>query len=393
MLALLIAIAAVGPMSLNIVMPALPGIATALGTDIETVQLTLSLYLVCMAVSQLTLGALSDRFGRRRVLLAGLVLAVATSFAAMIASSIASLIVARALQAFGASSGIVISRAIVRDLFDRDRAASMLGWVTMVIMVVPMIVPPLGGLLETTLGWQAIFACIGAFSVVVLAWVWRALPETAALSVGESRAHYVDELGALMQSRRFLGYVLCGGTNSALFYAFLGGAPHVVITLMGKSSFELGVWLASASLVYAVGNYCSARYSMRFGSDTMVAAGAIVGVFGGLSAVVLVVLFPQGGPIVVIIPQWITALANGFLMPNALAGAISVRPHAAGAASGIHGFMQMFIGAVCAQWVSHLLVGATTALPMAWVLFGASVACAASFFGLVWPRTVLRLQE
>src|SRR4051812_24008060 len=148
MLALLIAIASVGPMSLNIVIPALPGIARDLVADVETVQLTLSLYLVCMAVSQLTMGTLSDRLGRRPVLLAGLSVAILASIAAVVATSIGALIVARTLQAIGASTGIVISRAIVRDLYERDKAASMTGWVAMVIMVVPMTVPPLGGLLE-----------------------------------------------------------------------------------------------------------------------------------------------------------------------------------------------------------------------------------------------------
>src|ERR1700709_1129069 len=126
LLSLLIAIASIGPMSLNILMPALPGIMRALHTDAQTVQLTLSLYLVCMAISQLVLGALSDRFGRRPVLIGGLVLTVIASLAAMLATSITMLIVARAVQAFGASTGIVISRAIVRDLYDRDRSASML---------------------------------------------------------------------------------------------------------------------------------------------------------------------------------------------------------------------------------------------------------------------------
>ena len=391
LLALLIAIASVGPFSLNIVMPALPGMAAALRTDIETVQLTLSLYLVCMAVSQLALGALSDRFGRRPVLLAGLALAVFTSLAAVVATSISALVTARALQALGASSGIVISRAIVRDLYERDRAASMLGWVTMVIMVVPMIVPPLGGLLESTLGWSSIFACIALFAAAVLAWVWHALPETAAVRAGSGGlVRFLEELGALLRSRSFAGYIICGATGSALFFAFLGGAPHVVITLMGRSAFELGLWFATAAFAYMIGNYCSARYSMRFGLDVMIAAGTAIGLVGGAAMVVLVMAVPEAGPIVIFLPQWITAFANGVLMPNAIAGAISVRPQAAGTASGIHGFVQMMVGAAGAQWVSHLLADAATAAPMAWVLLAFAVACAVSFAGLVWQPTLSR---
>src|SRR6185436_6510660 len=157
LLALLIGSTAVGPLSLNILAPAMPGLITTLGASAGTVQLTLSLFLLGMAVSQLVLGTLSDRFGRRPVMLAGLAITVVASFAALAASSIAGLIIARAAQAFGATGGIVIARAVIRDLYERDRAASMIGWVTMAMVVVPMIAPLIGGMLDTAFGLQAIF--------------------------------------------------------------------------------------------------------------------------------------------------------------------------------------------------------------------------------------------
>ena len=136
----------------------MPGLIATLGAGAGTVQLTLSLFLLGMAISQLVLGTLSDRFGRRPVMLAGLALTVVASFAALAATSIAGLIVARTVQAFGATVGIVIGRAIIRDLYDRDRAASMIGWVTMAMVVAPMIAPLIGGALDTAFGWHAIFA-------------------------------------------------------------------------------------------------------------------------------------------------------------------------------------------------------------------------------------------
>lgn len=387
LLSLLIAIASIGPMSLNILMPALPGIARALHTDPQTVQLTLSLYLVCMAISQLVLGALSDRFGRRPVLIGGFILTVVASLAAMLATSITMLIVARAVQAFGASVGIVISRAIVRDLYERDQAASMLATVTMVIMVVPMFVPPLGGLLDTTLGWPSIFACIALFAAALLTWVLVALPETHTVRASSGGfVRFLEETRALMTHRKFVGYVICGATSSALFFVFLGGAPHVVVTLQGRSAFELGLWLATAMVAYMVGNFISSRYSMRFGVDAMIAAGAVVGVLGGATVVVLVLYFPHWGPLIICIPQWITALANGLLIPNAIAGGISVRPQAAGTAAGIHGFVQMGVAAAAAQWVSHLLANATNADPMAWMLFAFSIVCLVTFVLMVRGR-------
>jgi MFS transporter, DHA1 family, multidrug resistance protein len=382
---LLIAITSVAPMSLNIIMPALPGIVTTLQSDPTTVQLLLSLYLVCMALSQLVLGALSDRFGRRPVLIGGLLLTVVVSLLALFAASIAALVMARALQAFGASAGMVIGRAIIRDLYERDRAASMLATVTMVIMVVPTIVPPLGGFLQMTLGWQSIFATIALFAAVVLTWVWIALPETHTTpSGGGGLARPLGEFRILLTSRAFNGYVLAGSFSSALFFIFLGGAPHVISTLQGRSAFELGLWLTVASITYMMGNFCSARYSTRFGVDRMIAVGAVIGVLGGVAGLVLVLGYPHLGPIIIAVPQGITAFANGLVVPNGIAGAVSVRPQAAGTAAGIQGFVQMGIAAASAQWVSHLLAAQGTAAPMAWMLFAASVISLLAFVVLVW---------
>src|SRR5436305_4282233 len=184
LLALLIAITAVGPLSLNILTPALPGLIVSFGAEAGVVQLTLSLYLLGMAISQLVLGPLSDRFGRRPVMLAGLVLTVVASFAALATTSIAGLIVARTAQAFGATTGIVIGRAMIRDLYDRDRAASMIGWVTMAMVVAPMIAPLIGGSLDTALGWHAIVVFVGLFAAAVLAWTMVGLPETRTVPTG-----------------------------------------------------------------------------------------------------------------------------------------------------------------------------------------------------------------
>src|SRR5947207_12497381 len=178
MLALLIGMTAVGPLSLNILAPAMPGLIPTFGADAGAVQLTLSLFLFGVAVSKPVLGPLSDRFGRRPVMLAGLALTVVANFAALAATSIMGLIVARAVQAFGATCGIVIARAVIRDLYERDRAASMIGWVTMAMVVAPMIAPLIGGALDTAYGWQAIFAFVGLVAACVFAGALVALPAT-----------------------------------------------------------------------------------------------------------------------------------------------------------------------------------------------------------------------
>src|SRR6202162_603228 len=210
LLALLMAMTAIGPATLNIVVPALPGLVTRLSSDTGTVQLMLSLYLLSLATAQLLLGPLSDRFGRRPVVLAGLALSVVASLAAIATSSIGALIGARVVQAIGASTGIVIGRAIIRDLFERERAASMFGLVITAMLIAPMISPLIGGILDTAFGWEAIFLFLALFSGAVLLWAFAVLPETRPASVAQSPGSLIREWRALIGSAKFHGYVLCG---------------------------------------------------------------------------------------------------------------------------------------------------------------------------------------
>jgi DHA1 family bicyclomycin/chloramphenicol resistance-like MFS transporter len=382
---LLIAMTAIGPLCLNILAPAMPGLVTTLGAGAGAVQLTLSLFLLGMAVSQLVLGTLSDRFGRRPVMLGGIVITVVASVAAIAADSIAGLIVARLFQAFGATAGIVIARAMIRDLYARDRAASMIGWVTMAMVIAPMLAPLLGGMLDTTFGWQAIFAFIGVFAAAILLWAGFELRETRKVATSEGFGHFLAASGDLLRDRAFLGYALVAATNSAMFFTFIGGAPHVVVTVMHRSPAVYGVWFIVLSLVYMAGNFAAGRWSARYGVDAMVRAGVAVTVLGAAVGIAWVLVEPQGGPWVIFGPQMIIGFASGFMLPNAISGAISVRPEAAGAAAGITGFLQMGLGAATAQLVGYLLAGATTAMPLAAIVLTLCVCGLVAFFALV-PR-------
>ena len=384
LLALLIAMTAIAPLSLNILAPALPGLIVSLGADAGTVQLTLSLYLLGMAVSQLVLGPLSDRFGRRPVMLVGLVLTVVASFAALAATSITGLIVARVAQAFGATCGLVIGRAVVRDLYDRERSAAMIGWVTMAMVVAPMIAPLIGGALDTAYGWHAIFLLLGALAAAVLAWTALALPETRAVATSEGIVRFLSDTRVLLTSRAFLGYALVAMCNSAMFFTFIGGAPHVVVTILHRSSAEYGLWFVVLSATYMVGNFTAGRWSQRYGVDTMIRAGVSITVIGAAVGIVWVLVAPTGGgPAVVFAPQIIIGYASGFMLPNTIAGAVSVRPQASGTAAGITGFMQMGLGAATSQLVGHLLAGAETALPLAIIVLVLCACGLVAFFTLV----------
>jgi MFS transporter, DHA1 family, multidrug resistance protein len=374
---------AIGPMALNILTPAVPGLVVTFGTDAAAVQLTLSLYLFGLAASQLVMGPLSDRLGRRPVVLAGLTVAAVSSVAALAATSIEALIVARIIQAIGASTGVVVGRAIIRDLYDRDRAAAMIGWVTTATVVAPMVAPMIGGFLDTALGWEAIFVFVGLVSAATLIGAVLALPETQAATMSGGLVRFLSEARLLVATRQFCGYALCVAANSAMFFVYIGGAPHVVVTIMGRSSAVYGVWFAVASFGYMTGNFIAARRSVVLGVDRMIWWGTLVALLAAVVECLLVVAMPSGGPAIIFVPQILISIGSGFLMPNALAGAVSVRPQAAGTASGFTGFLQMGLGALSAQLVSHLLDGANSALPMVLVMLGFGLAGMAAFLGLV----------
>src|SRR5262245_50791204 len=247
--------AGVSSLSLNILVPAIPGLAAKFAADPASVQLAVSLYLMGLAASQLVFGPLSDRFGRRPVVLAGLALATIASTAAIVAASIASLVSARIAQSLGASTGQTIGRAIIRDLYDREHAASMIGLVTSVVVLMPMVAPLIGGILDTLFGWEAIFVFAAIVSFTVFAWAALALPETRKLSPASGQRHFRADLAALAASPRFFGYALCAGLGSAPFFSFLGAAPHVVVTLLGRTSAEYGLWFFVPSIGFMAGNF------------------------------------------------------------------------------------------------------------------------------------------
>jgi DHA1 family bicyclomycin/chloramphenicol resistance-like MFS transporter len=203
---------------------------------------------------------------------------------------------------------------------------------------------------------------------VVLVWAALVLPETRPQSVAGAPAVLLRDWGALLANAKFHGYVLAGALGSAPFFTFLGGGPYVVVTLMGRTSAEFGLWFAVNSLGYMSGNFTAARLSQRFGVDAMIAAGVGFELAGASLTAALVATMPDAGPAIIFLPQFIISYGNGLLLPNAIAGAISVRPQAAGAASGVAGFAQMALGAVATQLVTIALAGASTAMPMAWMM-------------------------
>ena len=379
--ALLIAMSGVGSLSLNLLVPAIPGLVARLGADLESVQLTVSLYILGLAAAQLVFGPLSDRFGRRPVVLVGLAIATIASTAAIFAASIASLIVARVAQSLGASTGQTISRAIIRDLHERDRAASMIGLVTSVTVIMPMVAPLIGGVLDTLFGWESIFVFSALLSVAVLVWAVAALPETRSFA-SRGGGRFRADLSALAASPRFFGYALCAGLGSAPFFSFLGGAPHVVVTLLGRTSAEYGLWFFLPSIGFMAGNFVVARLTMRFGIHVLIWWGIAFTIFGCLLNAAVYAAFPGWEMVTLFFPQIIIGLGNGLLLPTAIAGAVSIRPQVAGTASGMTGCIQMAIGAAAAQTAGHVVAGG--AMPMIWLMLMFGVATGIAVLTLVY---------
>src|ERR1700726_1339917 len=218
MLLLLVAMTGVAPISLYMLVPALPVLATTFGRDISIAQMTVSLYMVGIACSQIIMGPLSDKFGRRPVLLAGLGLMVVASAACIFAETLPQLIAARFLQALGGATGMVVSRAIIRDLYSRERISSMISLVIAVMMIAQMLSPLTGGLLETAFGWRSIFYVITAASLVVAVAIALVLPETRRVRLAS--ASFRRDVGGLLTSRAFIGYMLCQVLASQIIFAF-----------------------------------------------------------------------------------------------------------------------------------------------------------------------------
>ena len=280
MLLMLVAMTGVAPISLYMLVPALPVLATTFGRDISVAQMTVSLYMVGIACSQIIMGPLSDRFGRRPVLLCGLGLMVAASVGCIFAETLPQLIAARFLQALGGATGMVVSRAIIRDLYSRDRISSMISLVIAVMMIAQMLSPLTGGLLEITFGWRAIFYLITAASLTITVTIAFMLPETRRdRTEGGS---FRGDVGSLIRSRAFIGYVLCQVLASQIIFAFAGGGPYIVVTQMGRSSAEYGAWFATTGFAYLVGNLFCVRFAPRHSLEKLIWFGLALQVGGSL---------------------------------------------------------------------------------------------------------------
>jgi DHA1 family bicyclomycin/chloramphenicol resistance-like MFS transporter len=359
-LAVLIAISCLGPMALNIYVPSMPQIQAAFGADDATIQLTLSLYLIAVAVSQLIYGPLSDRHGRRPIVLLGLVLYVLGSAMAALAPSIEALILARICQACGGSAGLVLARAVVRDLFERARAASMLGYMTMTMVLVPMVSPMIGGWLDMMFSWRASFTFSALVGLGVTLLAFACLHES---NHNRSRerglAAFLAGYPELFRSPAFLGYASASALTISIYMAFLGIAPFLMVGVLGQSPAQYGLYFILPAFCYAAGSFIAGRFSEKIGLNRMIRWGNAI-VFA--SAVMMAVWIPFFGlsPLALFVPMATISIGQGMALPNCMAGGVSVNPARAGAASGLMGASQLGYSAIVTTFLGGLGTDAAT---------------------------------
>jgi DHA1 family bicyclomycin/chloramphenicol resistance-like MFS transporter len=384
-LLVLVAITAIGPMATQIFFPALPAIQAEFGIEAALAQLTVSLSMAAIAVATLAYGPLSDHFGRRPVMVAGLVIFIAGSVMSLFADDIGVLITARIIQAAGGTCGIVLSRAIIRDVYAEEKVAKVLAYTTVAMVVAPMVAPALGGLLTDYLGWRSTFVFIAAAGLLVLVGVGLHLDETvSAPPTHPGLSGMIQGFGLLLRSPRFNGFTFQSAFQLSVFFIFASAAPYVMVNILGRPAAEYGLYFMIVPLGFIAGNFVAARASEAVGLERMSMIGSIISVVGTAVGAALV-FSGQWAPWAIFGPGMIFAFGGGLLMPNSQAGALSVHPRSAGTASGLSGFLQMGLAAVFAQLAGQLQDD--TPYPMAMLMVAAAV------FGLISLAIGLRLDS
>ncbi len=387
-------VGALSSFAMNATVPALPEIQARFGATVAGTQLIVSAGFLSLALGNLLIGPLSDRLGRKRVVLAGLATFIAGSIVAALAPRLGVVVAARILQAFGIGAAAAVSRAALTDHFGPERASTAIAYTAMAILLAPLIAPTIGGFATEWFGWYMPFALSGLLGVAA-AWfianrVADATPAHAHVPGGAGHDTHaaiaaLRAYGTLLRDSRFLAYALFGSFMLSSVYAFLSGAPYVVRQLLGLSASRYGLMAALPALASLAGFMVAARISRRFGARRMLASGVGLAIIGGLLLAGVTALGIQQ-PLPFFLSAMVFGFAHSISIPNAMAGALGLRPGLAGAASGLMGCMQLLLAALWTQSIGWFANG--TPWPMACAVLAANLlagACYLRLRGLV-PR-------
>ena len=375
------ALTAFAPMSIDMYLPALPAIGRSLGADTASVQLTLSAFFIGLAFGQAIYGPLADRFGRKGPLYFGLIVYIAASIGCALAADIEALIGLRLLQALGGCVGIVIARAVVRDLYGHQESARMFSVLMLVMGVAPILAPLLGGYVLIWLGWRAIFWVLALFGLSCLIAAALILPETRpAHTVKPNVFSAIAGYGQLLVDRRFIGYTLAGGLAQAGLFAYISGSPFVFIEVFGVPAQHYGWLFGLNALGLIVASQINRRLLSRHTPDELLKRANLANALFGI-ALAGIALSGIGGLPLLLLPLFGYVAALGFTFPNAAAGALAPFGDRAGSASALLGSVQFGIAAVAGAAVG--LLHDDTAMPMAGVICVCGLAALAAHRALV----------
>jgi DHA1 family bicyclomycin/chloramphenicol resistance-like MFS transporter len=370
---LLGALIAVSPLAMDIYLASMPSMTRSLAATPQQVQLTLSLYMYAWGASQLVTGPLSDRFGRRPLLLAGLAVFTAASAACAAAPTIDALIAARVVQALAMGTVAVVPRAVVRDYFDGRELVRMLSMLVLVMMLGPILAPSVGGQLLVRFGWRSVFFLLAGYGVVLLVLAGWLLPESLRPEQRrrESIAAIAATYGRILRDRDYLGQVLSGGLVFSGLLAYISGSSFVFIELFHVSPQRFGLYFGSNAIGLMAASQVNRYLASRMAPEAIVRAALPVAVVSGLTLLVNAIT-GFGGFAGILVPLFCFIACHGFTMPNTTALAMSPYGAVAGSASALMGTLQFLLGAASGSLVSAF--GNGTAVPFAAVIAGCGLA-------------------
>ncbi len=357
----LVIISGIGAIALNIFIAALPDMAAHFNVSYTYMQLAITAYLVMSGISQLIIGPISDRYGRRPVMLGCITIFTLASIGASSTSSFEAFLFFRVIQAV-IVSGLVLARTIVRDMVAREDAASMIGYVTMGMALAPMMGPPLGGFLTELYGWQSTLHFMTLSGVIVFIICWFDLGETNQHMSG-SFADQVRNYPELVRSRRFWGYALTAAFAAATFFAYLGGSPYLGSEIYGLSSAQIGGYMMFTPLGYLIGNGISGKFTNRFGIYRMIFVGISI-TLTGMMASLIAISIGFGHPLEFFLFTITIGLGNGLCLPSANAGMLDIKPELAGSASGLGGTLMTMGGVAFTMLANIALSTSSSAYPL-----------------------------